>query len=187
MKISRRIFFVILLCTAPHLQAQSTESFVPILDGKSLTSADFADGETTVAQIEFIGLDPESSNELIEGPVYASDFIKRLREERTGLRENEKFSGYKVHLITKKVKEWLSEYGYEFAKVSAHGMRLPDNLIHLRFSVERGPLVATAGIRFVGNERVSSTELVEKLKKLLGGPLGKIQPKKVRLLRTEMF
>jgi outer membrane protein assembly factor BamA len=164
MRISRCIFLVIFLFAATQLRAQSSESFVPILDDTLVPSAEFVDGETTVTEIEIVGLDPEGSS---EGRVYASDFIKQLREERIFFL-NDKFSGYKVHLITKKVKEWLSEYGYESAKVTALGMRLPENQTRLRFSVDRGPLIATKAIRFMGSERIPSTELEENLKGCLG-------------------
>jgi outer membrane protein insertion porin family len=168
MKISRGIFFVTLLFAANQLLAQSNGSFVPIFVGKSGIASEFVEGETLISQIDFTGLDIELSDEG-EGHIYASDFLKLLREQRIGApRENEPLSGYKVFLTTKKLKEWLSEYGYENASVSALGMRLPENRMRLTFSVERGPLLKTAEIRFVGNDRVSNTALAENLKGCLG-------------------
>ena len=164
MRISRCLFLVVFFFAATHLQGQSSDSFVPILEDSLIPSAEFLDGETTVSEIEIVGLDPALAN---TGGVYASELIKRLREERIFFL-NDKFSGYKVHLISKKVKEWLAESGYEYAKVTALGMRLPDSQTHLRFLVDRGPLIATKAIRFIGNDRVSSAELEENLKGCLG-------------------
>ena len=167
MRISRCIFLVIFLCAATHLQGQSSDSFVPIFEDRLSPSVEFVDGETTVGEVEIIGLDAET-DQSIEHPVYASNFISQLRYERIGFVEDKTFSGYKVHLIAKKVREYLSEIGYEYAKVTALGMRLPENQTRLRFSVDRGPLIATKAIRFIGNERVSSAELEENLKGCLG-------------------
>ena len=165
MKITRGVFFITLLCSALH--AQSSDSFVPIFEDRLNLSTEFVDGESTVADIEIIGLDPEA-DEFIEHPVYASNFLKQLRYERIGFVDDKTFTGYKVHSIAKKVREWLSDVGYEYAKVTALGMRLPDNQLRIRFSVKRGPLISTAAFRFVSNERISGAEFVENLKGCLG-------------------
>jgi len=174
MRISRCIFLVIFLCAATHLRAQSSDSFTPI---SSDSPTAFVDGETTVAEIEITGLDSEA-NEFIEHPVYAEKFLGQLRFERIGFVEDQTFSGYKVHLIAKKVREWLTDIGYEHAKVTALGLRLPDDQLRIRFLVERGPLIATAAIRFVGNERIPSAEFVENLKDCLGKEWARYDRKK---------
>src|SRR5688572_22393525 len=121
MKISRSLCLLIVLGTAVHVLAQSSASFVPIFEGKGKNSADFVDGKTIVAEVEFVGLDQENSDESIQSPVYKSDFLKSLREQQMSFDENEPFSGYKAHFVAKQLKESFSKHGYEFANVAALG------------------------------------------------------------------
>jgi hypothetical protein len=47
-------------------------------------------------------------------------------------------------------------------------MRLPENQTRLRFSVDRGPLIATKAIRFIGNDTSLKRRVREKSKGLFG-------------------
>jgi len=162
MKISRSLLLFVLFVPTAALRSQPDDSFVKIFPEKGSVHSNFVDGKTIVAGVEFAGLDVnhEDFGIYLDHPLYETNFVKELNYVKKSIRNGEAFSGYKVHFVVKELKEWISNSNYPHAAVTALGIGLPENQMRLRFLVERGPLVSSIEISFVGNTHISSDELI---------------------------
>lgn len=138
---------------------------------KRLKLNDFIEGKTVIAEVKFVGLDADYGNysEAIEKPLYETEAIKNIREERAFVFNEAKFRYESVEKTIKILKQWLASEGYLKAEVLALGEKLPKNRMRLIFSIDRGEIVRVSEIRFTGNENISSEELIADFEQCLGG------------------
>lgn len=131
----------------------------------------FEDGETTIAEVVFIGLDSdyEKYDETLGRPVPKSKVLNAIKEQRTNIIAGDKFYGYKVSKVVKILREILSANGYINPKVVAFGEMLPKNKMNLVFSVKRGLPAFVSEIRFEDIRNFTNEELVGILKPCLRG------------------
>lgn len=114
----------------------------------------FEDGKTIVAEVTFTGLTTFSE----------SDILRALRENRTTIKADEEFYGYKVAQVVKTIRGFLYASGYINAEVTPFGEKLPENQMKLDFVINQGELARMSEIRFEGAQNFSNQGLVEDLK-----------------------
>ncbi|MEO8072184.1 MAG: POTRA domain-containing protein [Acidobacteriota bacterium] len=167
-KFSLSVFVIFFAFNFVGIRAQNLNSPQKILLSKA-NSLPFKEGETVIAEVRFEGLDSdyEHYDSSIGKPIYASTFLRILRESKAGIAADEKFNTQKTEKIIKLLKEWLANIGYLKAEVVALGEKLPKNRMNLIFSVKRDAVVRVLEIRFVGNINSTNEELVEVMKQCL--------------------
>ncbi len=162
-------FTLIFVCNFTNIYAQQTSpKQIKILNNYG--HIPFEDGKTTIAEVKFVGFDSDYEqydNKMLGNKIPESDFLKYLKDSKTDINANDKFSGAKVAKAVKVIKEKILRYGYLNAEVVAYGEELPKNRMNLIFSVKRGNPAFVSEIRFDGNINVSSEELSAEIKKCL--------------------
>ena len=142
---------------AQHVRPNELAGHTKINNKKS----GFVEGKTIVGEVSFSGLDAkyDEANYVLENPIYESDILLFLREERASIQPNERLNLLLVEKTIKVLKELLFQKGYFKANVVALGQKLPHNQMRLIFSIERGPISRVSGIRFTGLRNFASEEL----------------------------
>lgn len=135
----------------------------------------FVDGKTLVGEVSFSGLDVrfDAADYDLENPIYESDILYALRDDRALVQPNEKLSLLTVEKAIKVLKEILFQKGYFKANVVALGKKLRHNQMRLIFSIERGPISRMSGIRFSGITNFTSEELETIMRSCLKDSWGK--------------
>ena len=126
----------------------------------------FLEGQTTIADIEFEGLDTDDEvyGFSMDDRLYRSDFISSINGNKSAAVVGEKFSIEKASTVLKLLKRWLFGKGYLKADVVAYGTKLPKNRMKLTFAVERGLPLDVPELNFVGNENVTDQEFIDDFK-----------------------
>ena len=133
---------------------------------KSDKSALFLEGQTTIADIEFEGLDTDDEvyGFSMDDRLYRSDFISSINRNKSAAVAGEKFSIEKASTLLKLLKQWLSREGYLKADVVVYGTKLPKNRMKLTFAVNRGIPLDVPELNFAGNENVTDQEFIDNFK-----------------------
>src|SRR5688500_13071187 len=163
------VFFLLILSfCAAEIRAQSPESSQPLFSFDDENSP-FKDGETTIAEVTFTGLDSyKNSYSAVNGPLlFEEEFSAILTGNRFGILyfPDWKFNREKTGKLNEIIKGKVTGSGYLEAKSSAVGESLPDSKMRLIIAVERGEPSRVSEIRFTGNKNVSGAELTEAFKK----------------------
>lgn len=148
--------------------AQTSKPAQPIALSKDKISP-FLEGKTVVAEVDFTGLDADSSEYDDAGKIIREKDVKYfLKNNNVLISADDKFDSAKVERAIIFLKQLLADIGYLKAEVVALGVALPKNQMKLVFAVKRENQTAVSEIRFVGNVNFSDEELLGEMKACLG-------------------
>ncbi len=98
--------------------------------------------------------------------VSVSDVLDRFKERKVGLVTESQYDPNKVQRAAVVLKELLAERGRQYATVEPEIRQVPPSSLEITFVVNEGPKVKVGKINILGNQALSSREVVGAMKNL---------------------
>jgi outer membrane protein insertion porin family len=98
--------------------------------------------------------------------VSVSDVLDRFKERKVGLVTESQYDPNKVQRAAVVLKELLAERGRQYATVEPEIRQVPPSSLEITFVVNEGPKVKVGKINILGNQALSSREVISAMKNL---------------------
>src|SRR5271154_6474404 len=93
-----------------------------------------------------------------------SDILDRFKERKVGLVVESQYDANKIQRAKNVLIEMEAERGHQYAKVDAQVHRVPPSSLEVTFKIDEGPKVKVGEITIVGNNSISSHDVITAMK-----------------------